>query len=421
MSETLAPVKFTPACGTLLLAWRNLWRSPHRTWLTVGAMIFFNVLLVAMITLQLGMYEMMIETSLKTMSGHLQVQKKGYQDEPRMRDGFAGAARLSRALRRELGLETISARAEGFGLASSAERSIGIRIMGVEPEAEPRVSSLPGLLREGRWLKGMEAEEIVLGASLARNLKLRTGDELTFLGTAIDGSMAAAVVTVVGILETGMTDVDRSLAQLPLGYFQSVFGMPDQAHRLVIQLAALDQVEPARQRLLETLAQRPELVVLDWDALQPGLRQGIEADFVSAWFLYGILILLVSLSVLNTQLMSVLERTREFGVMLALGIAPGRLARLIMLESACMVLLGLALGVLGGGLVAACLAHWGFSVPGMEEAMARFNLPGRIYPPLSLPGLLIGPLALCAGAVLASAYPALRLYWLRPVAAMRSR
>ncbi len=406
--------------GTLLLAWRNLWRSARRTWLTVGAMVFSNVLLVALMSLQFGMYELMIENSLKSVSGHLQVQRQGYQDEPRTRDSFGDVARLAGELRRELGLETISARAEGFGLVASAERTLGIRLVGVEPAREPEVSSLPGLLDRGRWLRDPDAGEIVIGAILARNLKVQVGDELTFLGTAKDGAMAAAVLTVAGILDTGLVSVDRSLAQVPLGYFQTLFNMPDQAHRLVLQVAGLEQVAPTGDWLRRRLAGRPELAVLDWDQLQPGLRQGIEADFVSGWFLYGTLIVLVSLGVLNTQLMSVLERTREFGVMLALGIAPGRLSRLVLMETGIMVALGLTLGVLVGGLIALYLAHWGFYVPGMEEAAARFNLPGRVYPQLTLIGLLLGPLVVCTGSLLASLYPALRLHRLQAVAAMRS-
>jgi putative ABC transport system permease protein len=405
---------------TLRLAWRNLWRHRRRTWLTVGAMIFTNLLLIFLISLQLGSYDMMIENSLRAVTGHLQVQRQGYHDDPRMRDSFTGAQSLVEELRAATGVAGVSARAEGFALASSAERSFGIQIFGVDPDNEPRVSSLPGLVNSGRWFSDNAAEEIILGSVLARNLKVELGDEVTFLGSGQDGSFAAGLVTVVGILDSGIPDLDRMVAQIPLQAFQAAFSMPDQAHMLVVKLQSLEQVPIALAQAGQVIAARPELVVLDWDALHPGLRQAIASDMASAWFMYGILIVLVSLSVLNTQLMSVLERTREFGTMLALGIKPGRLGRLVMLETLLMSCLGLGIGVAGGLLLALYLSHAGFAYPGMEEMGAKFNIPGRMYPEVSLLSLFWGPSVVFIGAMLATIYPSLKLLRLQPVEAMRA-
>ncbi|MCZ6831186.1 MAG: FtsX-like permease family protein [Gammaproteobacteria bacterium] len=405
---------------TLRLAWRNLWRNRRRTWLTVGAMIFTNLLMIFLISLQLGSYDMMIENSLRAFTGHLQVQRLGYLEEPRLRESFNGAQALAEQLRSRLGVQNVAARAKGFALASSEDRSFGIQILGVEPDYEPRVSSLPGLVKTGSWFSSEAAEEIVLGAVVARNLKVGVGDEITLIGSGRDGSFAAALVTVVGLLESGIPDLDRLVAQMPLRTFQAVFSMPDQAHMLVVELGGLDQVAAALQQAQQLISERPELVALDWDVLQPGLKQAIQTDMASAWFMYAVLIILVSLSVMNTQLMSVLERTREFGTMLALGIRPGRLGRLVMLESLVMSGLGLAIGVCGGAILALYLSQAGFSYPGMEEMGAKFNLPGRIYPAFTLLALFWGPSVLFVGAMLATIYPALKLLRLQPVAAMRA-
>jgi ABC-type lipoprotein release transport system permease subunit len=168
------------------------------------------------------------------------------------------------------------------------------------------------------------------------------------------------------------------------------------------------------------LPEGADLVVHDWDALLPGLKQAIQADFTSAWFMYGILIVLVAFSVLNTQLMSVLERTKEFGIVMSLGVTPGRLGRLVLLETALMGTLGLVLGALLGGALVAWLGYHGFSYPGMEEMAGKFNLPSRIYPPVTLIGLFFGPAIILVSSVIASFYPAIRLRWLEPVAAMRA-
>ena len=404
----------------LRMAWRNLWRHSRRTWLTATAMIFSNVLLVFMISLQFGSYDMMINNTLQAFSGHIQVQHPGYNENPKIRDSVPAILALEEELAQTLPDARMAARAAGFALASSERRSFGIQVIGVQPALEPGVSTIPGLVSEGRFLNDMMAPEIVIGAVMARNLRVSIGDELTLLGSGRDGSFAAGVVSVVGIFETGSSDMDRSFAEVPLGYFQETFFMGDHGHSVVIAVDNLDQVATGVTRVRSALGERDGLAVLDWDALQPGLKQAIQADLSSAWFMYGVLIILVAFSVLNTQLMSVLERTREFGVITALGIKPGKLAFLVMLETALMALIGLAIGLFLGWLVALYFNTVGFSYPGMEEMADRFNLPGKIYPSVTPFSMVLGPLVVFVFCLLASIYPALRLFRLQPVEAMRA-
>jgi len=405
----------------LVMAWRNLWRRGRRTWLTVGAMVFSNMLLVFSMSLQFGSYDMMIDNSLQAYTGHLQLQHPRYLDEPRMRYALDDVAGTAERLRRELGLDSISARAGGFALASSEERSFGLQIVGVDAVHEPLVSTLPGLVRRGRYLQPEGREEIVIGSVLARNLRVGPGDELTFIGSGYDDSFAAGVVRVAGIFESGIDDIDRGMAQVNLGYFQQVFAMRGRGHGIVIRAPGIESVDGLAARIAQLgIVDADGIVLRNWDELQPGLRQAIQADMTSAWFMYLVLIVLVAFSVLNTQLMSVLERTREFGTMLALGLKPSRLARLVMQETALMTAIGLGLGIAGGFLLTLYLSHAGFSYPGMKEMAERFYLPDRMYPALSPLSLTLGPAIVALGSLLASIYPATRLYLLSPVAAMRA-
>lgn len=402
----------------LLLAWRNLWRHRRRTWLTMGAMIFSNTLLVFMMALQFGSYSMMIDNSLRAFSGHLQIQAPDYFSEQKMRMVVPQVHSLAQSTRELLGTPNVAPRAVGFAMASSKERSFGIQITGVEPEAESRVSSIPGLVSEGRYLQP-STDDIVIGSVLARNLKVGLGDEVTLLGSGYDGSFAAAVLTVVGIFNSGMVDLDRSVAQMPITTFQTVFSMGNAGHSVVIAAPNLDTV-PIWQDQLQAALKDQKLAVLDWDQLNPGLKQAIQADLSSAAFMYAVLVILVAFSVLNTQLMSVLERTREFGIMLALGLKPSRIGRLVMQETALLASLGTLLGILAGGAIVAYLSFAGFSYPGMEEMAGKFNLPSRIYPSVNWLTLLAGPLCVFIGAMLAAIYPALKIYGLHPVQAMRA-
>jgi putative ABC transport system permease protein len=404
----------------LRLAWRNLWRQPRRTWLTAGAMVFSNVLLVFMISVQFSMYQMMIDNTLAVFTGHMQVQAPDYIDEQKIRQVVPAAVELAAELRQELGLPTVAARGAAFALVSSEQRSFGVRVIGVQPEFEPAVSSIPGLLQQGRYLQPDDEGVIVIGSVLARNLRASPGDELTLLGSGLDGSFAAGVVNIVGIYESGIADLDRGLAQIPLKYFQDVFFMGDAAHEIVIVTPDLSAVQAVMADVDAQLPADGSLVVHDWDALQPGLQQAIQADIAGAWFMYGVLVILVAFSVLNTVLMSVLERTREFGIIMSLGLTPGRIGRLVVLETLVMGLLGLVLGVLLGALLTLWVGQTGFSFPGMDEMAGKFNVPDRMYPMPTFLSLFIGPGVVFVGTMLASLYPALRINWLRPVEAMRA-
>ena len=404
----------------LRLAWRNLWRYKRRTWLTVGAMIFSNSLLVFSISLQFGSYDMMIDNTLQAFSGHIQVQHQRYLDEPKMRYTLSDVAGTAQQLRNQLKLRSISARASGFALASSNERSYGLQILGVDAQHEPLVSTIPGLVKQGRYLEAGNSGEIVIGSVLARNLKVDLGDEITFIGSGLDDSFAAGIVQVVGIFESGIAELDRSMAQINLAYFQEVFAMQEEGHSIAIRAAHIDDVDAVLQQVASLLDGREQVALRDWEALQPGLKQAIQADMTSAWFMYIVLIILIAFSVLNTQLMSVLERTREFGTMMALGLKPSRLSRLVMMETAMMSSLGLVLGVLIGFAITWYLSIVGFSYPGMEEMADRFNLPGRMYPSVSFISMMLGPGIVTIGSLLAAIYPALRLYLLLPVEAMRA-
>lgn len=404
----------------LQLAWRNLWRQRRRTWLTASAIAFSAMLLVFMITLQLGAYDMIIGNTLRVFVGEMQIQREGYLDKPQMRKSIPQARALAEALRQRTGLTALAVRANGFALASSGTRSYGVPVIGVEPQHEPAVSTIPRLIKQGRYLSAADAPEVVLGAALARNLRLEVGDELTLLGSGRDGSVAAAVLPVVGIFESGTPEIDRHLVQMPLVTFQDVFSMGAEAHAIVVSGAALADIPNTYARVRAHLPADRGLVLLDWDRLVPGVKQLIQADTLQNWFTYIVLIVVVTFSILNTFLMSVLERTREFGIMLALGATPFRIGSLVVLESALLTLLGLAIGVAGGAAIAVYFYFHGFTFPGMKEIYAQFGLPGVITPKLSFTALTLGPTVIFLFTLAAALYPALRIRRLNAVQAMHA-
>ncbi len=403
----------------LLLAWRNIWRHPRRTGLTLAAIVFSDALLVWMIGLQLGQYDLMIEYALRIFPGNVQVQAAGYKKNPQIYRTIPDAAALAQRIRTETKDQDVAVRGMGFALVSSKTRSYGAQIVGVQPAFEGKVSTIPGLIKQGRYLSGDRAQEVVVGSVMARNLKLRVGDELTILGSGKDGSFAATVLPVVGIFNSGNTDMDRYFVEMPLQTFQGVFSMGTDAHIIAAAGVPAAQSAALRDRVGRIVGDG-KLVVLDWEQLLPGLKQGIQADFSTAWIMYAVLVALVAFSVLNTFLMSVLERRREFGIMLALGLTPGRVGRLVLLESVVMAITGFVLGAGAGILLTLYFNVYGFSYPGMAEIAAEFNMPSVIYPLINFTSVTLGPTIVLIATILAALYPAAHLRRLRPVDAMET-
>ncbi|WP_299802829.1 FtsX-like permease family protein [uncultured Shewanella sp.] len=405
----------------LLLAWRSLWQHKRRTWLTIGAMIFCNTLLVFMITIQAGTYPLMIENSLRIFSSQLQINQQGYLDSPELRKRISDSNSLVATIEQQYPELSVIPRSSGFVLAASEQRSVGVLVNGVVPDKESQASNIPQQIIKGQYLQPGNHNQIVLGERLAKNLQVEIGGELTVLGSTMVGGFAADVLLVVGIFKTGINDIDRTTAQISMARFQQIFEMPNQVSFISINTPSMTRVGAYRHKLASLLREDPELTVLDWQQLNPGIKQGIEADLSSAVIMYAVLILLVILGVMNTQLMAVLERTKEFGIMLAIGAKPSRLFAQVLLETLMMGIIGMLLGALLGCVVAGYFSQVGLSLPGMGDIGAQFGIGDRIYPLLSPLSVLIGPAVVCIGSVLVSFYPAFKTLGLEPISAMQSK
>jgi ABC-type lipoprotein release transport system permease subunit len=407
----------------LKIAWRNLWRNPRRSLLTLAAIAFASVLLIFMLSWQLGSYDTMINASVRIQTGHLQVQAAGYEEKKEIWRVVEDPSRVAAVLADTAGVAAYSFRASAFSLVSSRERTYGVLVRGLDPGRETAVSSVAQTVREGRFLAAGDATGAVVGALLARNLKVGLGDELVVMGQARDGSIAAAVLNVVGIFSSGQDDLDRGVLQMPLQTFQEAFAMDGAVHAVVVRcddLEAVASVKAAVAGALGAAGAERELAVLDWMALMPGLVQSIQLDLVSGVIFYLILVVVVAFSILNTFLMAVFERTREFGVFMALGTSPARLVRMLMLESAVMTLTGTLVGIFLGVLLTAYFQRHGIVIPGAADLLAQYGLPARMHPKLSWLSVFIGPLVVAVLTLLTALYPALRVRRLKPAAAMRA-
>ncbi len=403
------------------MAWRNIWRNPRRTLLTVSAVAFACLLLIFMLSFQFGSYETMINAAVKIQTGHFQVQDARYQDKQNIRYTVEKPEAVAGVLDRTPGVTAYSFRTEAFSIVSSKNRTYGALVIGVAPERETAVSTLKSLIREGDYLSAGDTDKAMIGRLLARNLKVEIGDELTLLGQGRDGSVAAAVVTVKGIYSSGRDDFDRAGIHIPLRYFQDVYAMSGEVHRVVAvvdSLVRVSQISKQVQAGVDGLNAAHPLAVRDWSEIMPGLKQAISMDLVSGMVFWMLLIIVVAFSILNTFLMAIFERTREFGVMMAIGTAPSRLTKILLMESMFMTFTGMISGILLGVVVTLVVQAYGIDMGGASELLNQFGISGRMYPKLSLLSATIGPAMVFIITFLAALYPALKVRRLKPVEAM---
>ena len=409
----------------LKMAWRNIWRNPRRTLLTVTAITFACLLLVFMLSFQFGTYETIINSAVKIQTGHLQIQAEEYRKNMDIRRVVSDPKPAEDMLKNTQGVSAFTCRATAFSLISSKSRTFGGAVIGIDPKKERETSRVAALIREGDFLEQGDTDRALIGRLLAENLDVTIGDELTVLGQGLDGSVAATVVTVKGIYASGQDEFDRSAIQIPLSYFQDVYFMGNAVHQIVVvadSLTGLSRVKAQiASRLSEIIDKNPQkypLVVLDWKEIMPGLMQAISMDMISGLIFWVILIIVVAFSILNTFLMAVFERTREFGVMMAVGTKPGRLTRLVLTESFFMTLLGVAAGIVSGCLLTLYFQAHGIDFGNANELLLQYGISGRMYPRLSFLTALLGPGLVMIITVIAALYPALKIRKLRPVEAM---
>ncbi|MEJ2426059.1 MAG: FtsX-like permease family protein, partial [Candidatus Thiodiazotropha sp.] len=230
---------------------------------------------------------------------------------------------------------------------------------------------------------------------------------------------AADVLSVVGIFSTGMPEIDRQFSEIPLTRFQASFGMDSAVNLIVISGPSLTGVTQALPRVRKALSDA-RLSVVSWQELQPGLNAAISLDLSTSMLWYVSLVIVVVFIILNTLLMAVLERTREFGVLLAVGMRPSSLGSMIWMELLLLTLLGLAVGLAVGSGITLAIGHYGLEMPGAEAIFAQWGLPGKLYPRLSLLSLSAGPGAMAICILIAGIFPYRRVRSLEPVTAMRS-
>ena len=402
------------------LAWRNLWRQGRRSLITAVAMAVAVAMCMTMIAFNDGMYSKLFHVMVEQQLGHVQVHHPDYPGRMQPYDTVTEAGATLAAIEALPSVTAASVRLNGAGLVGGTAEAMGAQLVGIDPAREARVTHADQKVVEGRFLAEEPAHEILLGVKLAKDLEVGLGDSVVVVTQAADGSLGNDVYDVVGLTSTGSAAMDRSGTMLHLADLQQLLVLPAQVHQITVIGDDPDAVEVLRDAVQGVVPDGVE--VLTWQQASPSAAQLMQSQNAGAAIFLGIIFFVASFGVLNTMLMSVFERTRELGVLKAIGLRPGRIVVLVVFES--LMLAGLAgfIGLLLGGVLDALLVVYG--MPMSADGEHGISFQGVELDPVIHGEVHAGSIAMVLGSLLvvsvfASLYPAWRASRLVPVEAMR--
>lgn len=403
------------------LAWRNLWRHARRSLITATAMAVGIALCMALIAITDGTYVLMFDVLVEQQLGHVQVHDPDYPEKRTLYETLHDADARLAAIDALPDTEAATGRLVGYALIGGAETSVGGQILGVIPRRENAASPIVEKVTDGEWLSDEPSGRIVLGAGLAEDLRVGVGGEVVVVTQAADGSMGNALYTVQGIVKTGSTALDKGAAYLHLRDLQELLVLPDQVHEIQLRAKDTERIEPYAESVRGAVGDGA--LVRPWWTVSPQIHGMMAMQDGSAFMTIGLVLTVSAIGVVNTLLMSVFERTRELGVLKAIGIRPWRMVAMVLLEALFLAGLSTAIGLAFGGVLDYLLIAHGIDLSGsMPDGWSAM---GMTIDPVLRGAFRWAPLGWIVSSVfivslLAALWPAMRAARLQPVESIRA-
>jgi putative ABC transport system permease protein len=419
----------------LYIAWRNVWRNPVRSLLTIGALGGGLVMVILYATLLEGMTRQMVQFATEISTGQMQLHRQGFVDD---QDLYATLPwHYLAEIEGQVPGVVAAPRLYAAGLASAGDFSSGVMIKAIDPQREPHVTRMLGHLRLGASQFGLASDEgaalprynVVVGTQLARNMQLAINDELVLITQAADGSIGNALFRIAGVLRPVEPGFDRMGVLMSIEAYQYLMYLEEGFHELAFKSADLNALESPQRAittLLGRLAPLDELggapLLRTWRQLNPAIADMLDMSRTIVFIVGLIIIGLASLGMLNTMLMAVHERTHEFGILLSIGMSRWWLLTMVLFESLFLALVS----AVAGSLVGVLLSHY-FEEHGIDFSASMpdgYDWGGIVFEPVMYGYLeplhvLNGSLLMIAITLLASIIPAWRTIRLKPAEVLR--
>jgi ABC-type lipoprotein release transport system permease subunit len=417
---------------TLRLAWRSFLRHRRRSAITTLALALGLAMMLVVVGVANGAHDRMVQLGVRLGAGHVVVEGRGYREERDLDHVIDRPGEVLAAARRIGRVRAAVPRVNASGLLSAGGSSVAVAFTGVDPSVEPGVSDVASNARRvaGEYLRprdrmpfANQPSDIYIGAQLAENLDLALGDRVVVTASPRGGGApASAAFLVRGVFRTGLAELDGFSVQIPIADAQTLLDLDGSVTEIALMLDDPDDIGAVVSAVRAGIRGRDELEVLPWQQALPELYESIVLDDAGTYLMMAVVFVIVGIGIFNTVLMSVVERTRELGVMMAIGTSARRLFGAVMAEAGVLAIIGCVVGLGLGLSIHSYLANTGLDVQrmfGNKMAIAGVLLEGRMYSRVAA-GAVAEWTAIIAGIVLLSAlYPAFRVAGLKPVEAMR--
>ncbi len=398
------------------MAWRNLWRNPRRTLITLFSMIFGLTMMIVGYALSDGMLDQMVHYATLLGTGHVQVHHPEYLEDHSLYDTMPDTPE---AIAAASGYGRAAPRIFATALISSGKQSAGGQLWGIDPAMEQNVTELHLHLLEGRWLTPEAREQVVLGKNIARTLSVRSGDEIIVLTQAADGSLGNNIYTVSGVFKSIGEAIDRGGVFMHIDDLSELIVLDGRIHEIAVRLAEPEKLDEARAAIQELLDPQ-QYRVEDWRQLFPELSEYLRISSSSMWIMLLVIFAVAGLGIVNTQLMALFERTREIGIMRALGLGPLSVAGLILIETIYLAIISAAAGGVTGSLWSLHLEKNGWDISWMGGS---FDFIGVAFDPHMYATLTLDAVLQCVAimfivVLVVTLYPVFRATRISPVDAI---
>jgi ABC-type lipoprotein release transport system permease subunit len=399
------------------IAWRNIWRNKSRSLVVISSIIIGVWAGIFILSFSWGMYKNNIDETVFKQLSHIQIHHPTFIEENDSKFTISNIDTIVGQLRADNRIAAISSRVISTGMISSPTTASGVKIYGIDPLSEVRQIALDESVREGAYFNSGKENEILIGEKLAKKLKIKLKSKVVLTFTNVQSELVSGAFRVGGIYRSKNISLDGVNVYVQQDHLRELLELKrSESNELAILLKDEEQLL-AVKNYSRTVVSKGKIE--DWKELSPELGMIIESFNLYTYILTGIILLALTFGIINTMLMSVLERIRELGMLMAIGLNKRKIFLMIMLETFYLTLVGSPLGLLIGWLTVTLLGKIGINISMFSEGLASYGFSSMIYPALDSQNYFIIAFMCFITALLSAIYPAYKALQLNPSEAIR--
>ena len=402
----------------LQMGWRNIWRNPRRTIVIMTAVIIGVWAMIFLGALMRGISEQMVRNGIATLTGHIQVHHPGFRKDPVIENSIDTPEVVEVALSKVLPRDARwTPRVRVSAIASNARHSGGVTLVGIDPEREAGISFIGEAVTEGEYLEADDTYGIIVGEALADKFETKLGRKLVLMSQDTQGDIASRAFRIIGIFRAEMEATEKQFVFVTIGAVRNMLKLENEISEVSILLTDYKEADRVADALREVLSSN-SYDIQTWRGLLPFVTAILKMYdwFILLWFL--IIFIAMGFGIVNTILMAVFERIREFGLLKALGMKPWWIVKEVLTESFFILILGMVAGNALGFLSIFALADTGIDLSALSEGLEFAGMSRIIYPFILITDIIAANLVVFVLGLLVSAYPAVKAARFTPVRAM---